>query len=231
MDGSGELLEAQTEIWQNFDVRCVYMPPEEIGWQELTERLVTLIKEESTLDRERKIYLCGESFGACLALKLIEIIPHLIQNVILINSASGFKQRPLLNLGTCITAIMSDFVYHNSTLLLLPFLAKLEAITREQVKKLLQSMREVPPKIVSWRLSLLQNFQCNPPQSYPRLLIIASAQDQLLPSVSEAKKLKQMFPDSRMMILPDSGHCCLLETKIDLYKIIKGKLSNTSDNF
>ena len=120
---------------------------------------------------------------------------------------------------------MSDFVYQSSTLLLLPFLAKLEAISKEQVNKLLGLMREVPPKIVSWRLSLLQNFHCEPPQSYPRLLIIASAQDKLLPSVSEARKLKQMFPDSTMTILPDSGHCCLLETQVDLYKIIKGKLT------
>lgn len=220
MDGSGELLVAQTEIWENFDVRCVYIPPEKLGWQELTDKLVSLIKEELILDGERKIYLCGESFGACLALKSIEFIPHLIDQVILINSASGFKQRPILNLGTYITAIMSDFIYQNSTLLLLPFLAKLEAITKEKVNKLLQLMQEVPPKIVSWRLSLLQNFQYEPPQSHPRLLIIASAEDKLLPSVLEAKKLKQMFPDSEMTILPESGHCCLLEQKVDLYKII-----------
>ena len=220
MDGSGELLDNQTQIWQNFDVRCLYIPPKEIGWEEITEQLVTLIKDELTLHEKRKIYICGESFGACLALKLIEYIPDFIHQVILINSASAFSERPLLNLGTYITNIMSDFVYHHSTLLLLPFLGKLEAIATKEKNKLLRVMQALPPKIVSWRLALLQNFQYQPLISHPRLLIIASAQDQLLPSVAEARKLTQIFPNSQMTILPDSGHCCLLENKVDLYQII-----------
>lgn len=220
MDGSGELLTSQTQIWQNFDVRCLYIPPKEMNWEEITERLVTLIKNERILHGERKIYICGESFGACLALKLIEYIPDFIHQVILINSASAFNEQPVLRLGTHITKMMSDFVYRNATLLLLPFLAKLEAIAIKEKNKLLKVMQEVPPHIVSWRLALLQTFQYQVVSNYPRLLIIASAQDQLLPSVAEAKKLNQNFPNSQMTILPNSGHCCLLENHVDLYKII-----------
>ena len=221
MDGSGELLTSQKQIWQYFDVRCLYIPPKEMGWEEITHKLVTLIKEELTLHGDRKIYICGESFGACLALKLIECIPNFIDQVILINSASGFNERPLLNLGTYITRMMSDFIYRNATFLLLPFLGKLEAITTTEKNKLLKVMQNLPPKIVSWRLSLLQNFQYQPLSFHPPLLVIASAQDQLLPSVAEAKKLTKMFPNSHMTILPESGHCCLLENQVDLYNIIR----------
>ncbi len=230
MDGSGKLLESQTNIWKNFDVRCLYIPPTQMGWEEVTQRLVTLIKDELNLNGNRKIYICGESFGACLALKLIESIPYFIYKVILINSASAFNDRPLLNLGTYITDFMSDFIYRNSTLLLLPFLGKLEAITEPEKNKLLKAMQEVPPKIVSWRLSLLQNFQYKPVQSHPNLLIVASAQDQLLPSVAEGRKLKELFPNSEMTILPNSGHCCLLENKIDLYQIINDYKQLTKSN-
>jgi pimeloyl-ACP methyl ester carboxylesterase len=220
MDGSGELLASQTQIWQKFDVRCLYIPPKEMNWEEIIDKLVTLIKNELTLHGERKIYLCGESFGACIALKLIARIPDFIHQVILINSASAFNEQPILRLGPYITKMMSDLVYRNATLLLLPFLAKLEAIAIHEKNRLIKVMQQVPPQIVSWRLALLQTFQYQVVSNYPRLLIIASAQDQLLPSVAEARKLNQVFPNSQMTILPNSGHCCLLENQVDLYKII-----------
>lgn len=220
MDGSGELLASQPQIWRNFDVRCLYISPQPMSWAEITQKLILLIQDELTIHGKRRIYLCGESFGACLALQLMKYIPGLIHQVILINSASAFQEQPLLNLGPYITKLMSEFVYRRSTLLLLPFLGNLEAITSKEKKRLLRAMQALPPEVVSWRLALLQEFQYPPSVSHPRFLIIASAQDKLLPSVAEAKKLSQIFPNSQMTILPDSGHCCLLETQVDLYKII-----------
>jgi pimeloyl-ACP methyl ester carboxylesterase len=224
MDGSGKLLKNQTHIWQNFDVRCVAIPPNYgIEWQELTQQLIILIQQQLKVDNHRQIYLCGESFGACLAIKLMEKMPNIFTKVILINSASAFSQRPWLKLGTYITQIMPDFIYQSSTLLLLPFLAKLEALTLRERQRLFKVMTLLPPTIVSWRINLLEKFLIdqNKLNQYKKdILIIASAEDQLLPSVEEAKRLKNIFTQSKISILTHSGHCCLLEKNVDLCKIV-----------
>lgn len=224
MDGSGKLLKNQTQIWQNFDVRCVAIPPHHgIEWAELTQQLINLIQQQLKINENREIYLCGESFGACLAMKLMEKMPNIFTKVILINSASAFNQRPWLNWGTYITQIMPNFIYRGSTLLLLPFLAKLEALNLRERQRLLRVMASLPPTIVSWRINLLEKFFLDQNQlnEYKKdVLIVAGGEDQLLPSVEEAKRLNQMFSQSKVSILTHSGHCCLLEKNVNLCKII-----------
>ena len=223
MDGSGELFQHQTKIWQNFDVRCLYLPPQYTNWQELTDSLIHLLKAELSKHHSKKVYICGESFGACLALKLVESVPHLIARCILINSASAFKKIPLLQLGPFVTNVMSEYIYQQATVLLLPFLGKLDAIDSQEKSLLLNVMQAVPPQIVSHRLSLLQNFSYQPFPNHPFIHLVASKEDQLLPSVAEAQKLNNQFSLSKISILPHSGHCCLLEKKVDLYRIIQSR--------
>jgi pimeloyl-ACP methyl ester carboxylesterase len=223
MDGSGKLLKSQKGIWENFDVRCVAIPPSHgMQWQDLTRQLMILISP--LLKENREIYLCGESFGACLAMKLMENIPNLFTKVILINSASAFYQRPWLNLGSYLTQMMPDFVYQGSTLILLPFLAKLEALNLRDRQRLLAVMASLPPTIVSWRINLLEKFSLNQDklnQYKKEVLIIASGEDKLLPSLNEAKRLQTIFSQSKINLLPESGHCCLLEKQVDLLRVIE----------
>lgn len=235
MDGSGKLFYPQVQMWDNFDVRCVYLAKtKNVTWENLTEELINLIQRELRLRGKRDIYLCGESFGGCLALKLMEKIPQLLTGVVLVNSASAFAQRSWLNLGSYITEVMPDAVYQPLTLALLPFLAKLEALAKEEKEALLTQMQMIPPSIVSWRISLLKNFSLNVDKliNFPQpVLIIASEEDKLLPSTEEAKRLTRIFPHSKMSILTHSGHCCLLEKNIDLYPIIKQNLDLFSFNY
>lgn len=225
MDGSGKLLKSQQKLWQYFDVRCLFMPPSQgIHWGELTHQLMELIMPLQKETPQRHIYLCGESFGACLAMKVMEVMPNQFEKVILINSASAFYQCPWLNLGRYLTLGMPEVVYQASTLILLPFLAKLEAVSLKERQRLLQVMSAIPPSIVSWRIHLLENFfiDQNKLNLYKnKVQIIASAEDKLLPSVIEAERLNSIFTQSKITILPDSGHCCLLEKQVDLLSLIQ----------
>jgi pimeloyl-ACP methyl ester carboxylesterase len=143
--------------------------------------------------------------------------------LILINPASSFNQRPLLSLGIGITQMMPDFIQGSSALTILPFLAALGRISREDRRSLLKAMQYVPLKTISWRLSQLQRFQVSASE-LKRLqlgvLVIASQGDRLLPSVAEAKRLIQQLPAAKLTILPNSGHACLLETDIHLKDIL-----------
>ena len=46
-----------------------------------------------------------------------------------------------------------------------------------------------------------------------RTLLIASGEDRLLPSLTEAVRLQSLLPSAQRVVLPDSGHTALLEVR------------------
>lgn len=226
MDGTGKLFQSQaSSIVEGFDLRCLSIPIRHQGnWRDLASETVELIELELSLSNcDRPVYLCGESFGGCLALKTALVDPSLIQKLILVNPASSFNQRPVFGLGVDMMGWIPHWFYNYSTVGFLPFLAQLNRIENKYSKALLTAMRSLPPQLVSHRLSLLRDFKVSKTElknlDIPTLLI-ASAADRLLPSLDEAKRLINLLPEAKIVRLPDSGHACLLETEINLYQIL-----------
>jgi pimeloyl-ACP methyl ester carboxylesterase len=225
MDGTGELFQNQADsLAVRFDLRCVKIQSNDYStWQDLAEDTVKLIKLELTTKANQEVYLCGESFGGCLALKTALIAPDLITKLILVNSASSSHQLPILSFSIDITPWLPTWVHRYSAAGLLPFLAKLNRINDCDRHKLINNMKALPPQVVSWRLSLLRDFQVADEQlrnlNIPTL-VIAGGSDSLLPSVAEAKKLVNLMPNAQMTVLPLSGHACLLETEVNLDRIL-----------
>jgi pimeloyl-ACP methyl ester carboxylesterase len=190
----------------------------------MTEQVVELIGAAVMDTPDRPLYLCGESFGGCLAISVALHSPELFNRIILINPASAFNRRPWLGLGGPLTGLLPTPLYQLSTLGLLPWLANLERITSGDRQALLEAMQSVPQKTSVWRLSLLGEFRLPETQlnklTQP-VLLIASAADRLLPSSAEVQTLATYLPDSKIHILPNSGHACLLETDVNLHEILK----------
>ncbi|MDZ8109147.1 MAG: alpha/beta hydrolase [Nostoc sp. DedQUE12a] len=226
MDGTGQLLRSQTAgLEVGFDVRCFAIPRKDLNsWDMLTNSVLNLIHAELEKSSHRPVYLCGESFGGCLAMKVAIKAPHLFKRIILINPASAFHLRPLLNWASQITYLVPSELYDVGALGLLPFLASLPRISRSDRHELLRTMRSVPPETVHWRLSLLREFEIDE-EKLGRLkqpvLLIAGGSDRLLPSVTEAKRLGNIIPNTEIVVLPHCGHACLLEQDINLYEILK----------
>ncbi|MGD1918703.1 MAG: alpha/beta fold hydrolase [Pleurocapsa sp.] len=225
MDGTGELLQTQADkLASYFDLRCVSIRIDSYSnWQTLALDTVELIKTELTYRTNQKVYLCGESFGGCLALKTALAAPLLIEKLILVNPASSFNQFPILGLGVDITPWLPAWLHRYSAAGLLPFLAKLNRINDCDRIKLVESLKSLPPQVVSWRLSLLRDFKVADDQLRnlkTPTLVIAGGEDSLLPSVEEADKLISLLPHAKKTVLPQSGHACLLETSVDLYDIL-----------
>lgn len=228
MDGTGQLLRTQTEgLEKAFDVRCFAIPPNDLeSWDDLASSLTNLIEAELKKQPSRSVYLCGESFGGCLAVKVALKSPHLFNRIILINPATSFNQRPLLKLGVHLGPWMPDFFYPISSLVLLPFLSALGRISPTDRRALLNAMQSVPPKTVTWRLSMVTEFEVDETQLHrlaQPILILAGAADKLLPSVQEAERLANLLSDAKMVVLPYSGHTCLLEKDVNLLEIIKSQ--------
>ncbi|MBW4687068.1 MAG: alpha/beta hydrolase [Komarekiella atlantica HA4396-MV6] len=228
MDGTGQLLRSQTVgLEVGFDVRCLALPRKDLTtWDVLTKNVLHLIHAELEKSSQRPVYLCGESFGGCLAMKVAIQTPQLFKRIILINPASAFKLRSWLNSASQLTSFVPESLYDIGALGLLPFLASLPRISRSDRHELLKTMRSVPPATVLWRLSLVREFHVDEKKlrrlTQPTLLI-AGASDRLLPSVSEVKRIANILPNAKTMVLPDSGHACLLEKDINLYEILKSQ--------
>lgn len=226
MDCTGELLTVQAEkLAKVFDLRCLYISPTDLSsWEKLTEATIKLIQKELIRNPQRTVYLCGESFGGCLAIKTILAAPELIHKLILVNPASSFYQRSWLGLGGILTNLIPDLIHRYSALGFLPFLAELSRMAQSERLALLKAMRSIPRSVLGWRLSLLQNFGSHE-QQLTRLtqptLILAGGSDRLLPSLEEAQRLVNLIPKADMVVLPYSGHACLLETQTDLYTILE----------
>jgi pimeloyl-ACP methyl ester carboxylesterase len=235
MDGSGKLLRVQTEgLEKEFDIRCLAIPPDDLAsWEELAEQVVALVRTELDGDYERPVYLCGESFGGCLAMQVAlrshrlskgNLLP-LFHRIILVNPASSLNRRPWMWWGSQLTDLLPSPLYRLSCVGLLPFLAALERIRDSDRQALIGAMMAVTPRTSNWRLSLLRNFYIADDQLQQMtqpVLIVASGSDRLLPSVAEAEYLGGILPHAKFHILPFSGHACLLETDVNLYEILKG---------
>lgn len=225
MDGTGELLQIhEAKLAANFALRCLSIPANHLGnWEVLTRETIELIERELKLNPSHPVYLCGESFGGCLAIKAALAAPNLIERLVLANPASSFNRRPYLGLGVELVNWMPSWLHSYSAIGLLPFLAELARIEPGDRKALIKAMKRLSPQQVSRRLALLRDFEVSPAQlsqiNIPTL-ILAGAADRLLPSVEEARRLIALLKNAKMNILPYSGHACLLESEHDLYDIL-----------
>ncbi|MBE9181293.1 alpha/beta hydrolase [Oculatella sp. LEGE 06141] len=226
MDGTGRLLRTQTEgLGSVFDVRCLAIPPDDLtDWQELAAQVVNLIAAELQDNPDRSVYLCGESFGGCLAMMVMLRSPRLFSHLILVNPASSFNRRPWILWGTQISRFLPEAVYQTSSVALLPFLASFGRIAAADRQALLEAVQSVSQATSVWRLSMLRQFNIKDDelaQITQPVLVVASRSDRLLPSVAEAEHLVSTFPNAQMQILPNSGHACLLEAGINLYEMMQ----------
>jgi pimeloyl-ACP methyl ester carboxylesterase len=226
MDGSGQLLRRQLKgLGSYFSIRCLSIPVDDAtSWLDLVQGVTALVRQELEQNQtSQTVYLCGESFGGCLALGVAAIAPELFQRIVLVNPASAFARLPWMKAASLLTPSLPTFIYSSSAAALVPLLISWNRVEQEDRQALLNAMQALSPKSAAWRLDLLQNFKIEAlplDQVKQPTLIVAGAQDKLLPSVSEAQRLAERLPIAQVTVLPDSGHACLLEKQVDLSKIL-----------
>ena len=230
MDETGkDLITLQTaSLVTAFDVRCFVIPPEDVdNWDRIALKVIALTQAElANFPRKLPVYLCSESFGGCVALKVLLQAPNLFERIIFVNPASSFHRVPWLNLGSRLFPLTPNFFYNLSATVSLPFLAQIRRLSPQARQALWKGTRSAPKRTAQERLSLLREFDVDETQlqqiDYP-VLLIGSQQDHLLPSVAEVKRLAKIFPQAQVVTLPHSGHACLIETDINLYEIMLAK--------
>lgn len=222
MDGTGELLDAQLlSLGDRFDVRCLIIPGDDLSpWEELVHQVLHLLDHDPN---RGPAYLCGESFGACLALQLIARADERFSHLILINPASSYHRLPWFGWVSDFTHWLAPSIYRAATMSVLPLLAALHRITPDNRLALLRAMGSVSQASAAWRLNLLSQFRpetLNLQSLRQPTLLVAAQNDRLLPSQEEVQRLAQFLPHSQIQTLPHSGHICLLEDGVNLGELL-----------
>jgi pimeloyl-ACP methyl ester carboxylesterase len=223
MDGTGKLFTKQIAgLVDRFDIRCLSIATNDLtGWAGLVDRAVQLILSE--LAKGRELYLCGESFGACFAMQVAEQLGTKINKLILINPASSFARLPLLAAGSALSGLLPNALYSISAMILVNFLIDGDRVAPAERQSLIGAILSVHPQTAAWRLNLLRQFPVDsivPKLIHIPTLLIAGELDRLLPSSLEVNILSQLLSDSKTLLLPNSGHACLLERDIYLADLL-----------
>ncbi len=231
MDGTGKLLHKQIDgLAKKFDIRCMTIDSNDrTDWAGLVDRSLDLIDQELAIGQ--KLYLCGESFGACLAMQVAGRFANsngtrsetIVAKLILINPASSFMRLPWLAWSSALSGLLPDALYPTSAKILVNFLIATDRVAFTERQSLVDAMLSVNPQAAAWRLNLLRRFQVHlivPDIIDIPVLLIAGELDRLLPSLLEVKILQRLLPKSKTTLLPSSGHACLLEKDIDLADLL-----------
>lgn len=225
-DGTGQLFHRQLEgLEKAFDIRCLEIPPDDMtDWEELAAEVIRLVQAELAATPRSQVYLCGESFGGCLAMKMILQSPQFFDYLVLVNPASAFRNQSWLYGLSFLARPVPQPLYRFFWVWFLPLLAALGKIEAEDRRLLLNAVQLMTQETSIWRVELLRQFQVSDAdlaQIHQPTLVVASGRDCVLPSTQEADRLVASLPQAQKYLLPDSGHACLLESDVNLYEILR----------
>ncbi|MGK7911538.1 MAG: alpha/beta fold hydrolase [Synechococcus sp.] len=219
LDGTGDLFyRQQVGLEQAFEVRRFsFNQMATPSWQDL---VAAVIDNHVT---DRPVVLCGESFGACLALTIADRVPDAVAGMVLVNPASSFRRATVLNSLSNLLLAIPEVLVHASSGLSLNWLCVPSRLASTDLERFQQAIGSVRKAETLHRLELLKQFDV----STYRLehltcpsLVLAGQRDRLLPSESEARHLVSRLSAAELKLLPDSGHACLLERDMDLAGIL-----------
>jgi len=248
MDGTGlGLLLHHESLARLFELWCLHIPVHDrTPFTGLVKLVEDTVIEETKRRPQSPIYLVGDSLGAVLALAVAARNPELDLVLILSNPATSFDRSQLQLLFPFLQNTLPSTLSTVAPLLLsftlgdpLKFaqgrvnnnasiLQKAEQLRTSllAVFPLLPKLLEIlPPDMLGWKLSMLHtaalytNSRIHAVRA--EVLLLASGNDLVLPSVDEAERLKKIIPGCRVRLFRENGHLLFLEGDFDLATLIR----------
>ncbi|XP_062199595.1 phytyl ester synthase 1, chloroplastic-like [Phragmites australis] len=248
IDGVGlGLIRHHESLAKMFELWCLHIPVEDrTPFEGLVEYVERTVKSESSWAPDRPVYLVGESVGACIALAVAARNPDIDLVLILVNPGTSFHKSQLQTFSAFLDLVPEPF--HLTTPQLLNFLTgnflkmpsnvvgrglsleeagqTLSEITSSLLPTLMFLVDILTKESIVWKLKMLRtassfvNSRLHAVKA--QTLVLASGNDELLPSSEEAERLRGTLEKCRTRLFRDNGHKILLEAEFDLATTIKG---------
>ncbi|VAI34375.1 unnamed protein product [Triticum turgidum subsp. durum] len=241
IDGVGlGLVRHHERLAKMFDMWCLHIPVQDrTTFQGLVEHVERTVKSESSRAPDRPVYLVGESVGACIALAVAARNRDVDLVLVLVNPGTSFHRSQLQSLSALLDLVPDPF--HSSTPRLLNFLTgnfmkmssrfdgagqALSEVASGLLPSLMYLADILPKESIVWKMKMLRtassfvNSRLHAVKA--QTLVVASGNDELLPSREEAERLRDTLKKCRVRHFRDNGHKILLEDGFDLVTTIKG---------
>ncbi|KAI4988909.1 hypothetical protein ZWY2020_036226 [Hordeum vulgare] len=241
IDGVGlGLIRHHQRLAKVFDMWCLHIPVQDrTSFQGLVEHVERTVKTESSRAPDRPIYLVGESVGACIALAVAARNRDTDLVLVLVNPGTSFHRSQLQSLSALLDLVPNPFGL--STPQVLNFLTGSFMKMSSRFDGAGQAFSEVaggllpslmyladilPKESIVWKMNMLRtaslfvNSRLHAVKA--QTLVVASGNDELLPSREEAERLHSTLKKCRIRHSRDNGHKILLEDGFDLATTIKG---------
>ncbi|CAM6030464.1 unnamed protein product [Sphagnum balticum] len=233
MDGTGlGLLLHHGSLARLFELWCLHIPVHDrTPFTGLVKLVEDTVIEETKRRPQSPIYLVGDSLGAVLALAVAARNPELDLVLILSNPATSFDRSQLQLLFPFLQNTLPSALSTVAPLLLSFTLGTVFATTpplshtHPPMKRFLLKLLEMPPDMLGWKLSMLHtaalytNSRIHAVRA--EVLLLASGNDLVLPSVDEAERLKKIIPGCRVRFFRENGHLLFLEGDFNLATLIR----------
>ncbi|KAK3133798.1 hypothetical protein QOZ80_6AG0541190 [Eleusine coracana subsp. coracana] len=214
IDGVGlGLIRHHERLAKMFELWCLHIPVEDrTSFEGLVEYVEKAVKSETSRAQDRPVYLVGESVGACIALAVAARNPDIDLGQLLNFLTGNFMKMPSTSTSRAFSLSEAGQTFSEITSNFFPSLMFLVNI--------------LPKDSIVWKLKILRtassyvNSRLHAVKA--QTLVIASGNDELLPSRKEAERLHSTLQNCRTRHFRDSGHKILMEAEFDLATTIKG---------
>ncbi|XBI06860.1 hypothetical protein VPH35_134836 [Triticum aestivum] len=228
-----------------FELRCLHIPfHDRTPFEELVTMVEDVVRAEHSTSPNKPMYLLGNSFGGCLALAVAARNPRIDLILVLVNPATSFERSeikkllsvfsPLSNNACIAITALLNYNIDNEVNMALSRMQSgkhpLEALIRltnnmSSSLKHTNVLDKLPEDTLQWKMKLMkraaQYANCRLQSVTAEVLLLASCDDNLLPSKSEAYRLQNKIPKSKIFFFEKHGHSLLLEHGVHVSSIIK----------
>ena len=220
MDGTGLLFYPQVPLLARSYRAVTYaLRSEARGMQTLIDDLARVI--ETVAPDGQRVILVGESFGGTLAMSFALVHPERVSALVVLNSFPYFA--PQLRLRIAIEGL-SRLPWGAMTLIrrLTAFRLHSSHTHKAEIRRFHALMRATTREGYVNRLAILRSYDLRDRLSTlcVPVLFLASDQDHLVPSVTQARDMAARAPRSSVEVLKGHGHICLIAPDIDLERIL-----------
>jgi pimeloyl-ACP methyl ester carboxylesterase len=220
LDGTGELFFRQIPTLRTH-YSVVTFPLRQAApfdYSDLVRDVVEILDQEKT----DKATLIAESFGGTIALVFALHHSNRIEHLVLVNTFPYYRRRTLLRIGSMLLPLaFTPLIQVGRKLLLKPLLFK-EQVDESAMNTLFKFSLTQSKEAYRQRMNLIRQFDVRKQLSAitAPVTFVAAGKDKLVPSVREARFMSAKIPGSRIVILNDHGHSCLLSGTFSLESVV-----------
>ncbi|KAJ8905448.1 hypothetical protein NDN08_001955 [Rhodosorus marinus] len=211
-------------------------PRDKSGWPTLRSAARAALRNLKNELQPSQVIVIAESLGAVFALSALVVEPLLVDRLVLVNSATAFRSSSLVGAGAALLPVLridssGKLLYPLAATVLWRFLTSPDRVDPENITPgpVMQlpsvNVSSAPLEAAEHRLRLIRRPPFRDREITNKItmptLIVASGKDMIFDSTREASRLADLIPDSSVQELPSCGHACLLETNVDIFRILR----------